>query len=225
VASPLVEIYEHLLAELGPQHWWPGETPFEVIVGAILVQNTNWQNVRRAIDNLRDEGLLEPRALHDLDVASLAELIRPAGYYRVKARRLRNFLDWLIDRHHGSLAAMFATSIDTLREELLTLNGIGPETADSILLYAGDLPVFVVDTYTHRICSRHGLIEFDTDYHAIQYLFQSGLPADVQVYNEYHALLVSIGKHYCRKRKPRCEACPMKEWLPEGGPLEPETFT
>ena len=217
-----MEVYRRLFDAFGPQHWWPGESPFEVMIGAVLTQNTNWQNVERAIGNLREADLLNPHALYALPQEELEELIRPAGYFRIKARRLRNLLKFLVERYDGSLDAMFATGLSTLREELLGINGIGPETADSILLYAGRLPSFVVDTYTHRIFARHGWIDFDTDYHAIQDHFHSNLPDDVALYNEYHALIVHLGKHYCRKTNPKCDECPLNEFLPDGGPLEPE---
>ena len=216
----LHDLYDRLFDALGPQKWWPAQSPFEVIVGAVLVQNTNWQNVRRAIENLRRADLLEPNALYSVAAEELEQLIRPAGYYRVKARRLRNLLQLLVEHYDGSLEAMFATALPGLREELLAVNGVGPETADSILLYAGNLPVFVVDAYTHRVLSRHGCIEFDADYHAIQDYFQGELPEDVALFNEFHALLVNVGKHFCRKSKPNCAECPLGELLPEGGALE-----
>lgn len=220
--ATLEEVYQRLFDALGPQHWWPGQTPFEVIVGAVLVQNTNWKNVEKAIGNLREADLLQPHALYDVAPEELEELIRPAGYFRIKARRLRSLLEFLIERYDGLLDEMFATGVYSLREELLAVHGIGPETADSILLYAGGLPTFVVDTYTHRIFARHGWIDFDADYHRIQDHFQSGLPEDVPLFNEYHALLVRVGKEYCRKTNPRCGECPLAELLPESGPLEPE---
>ncbi|MGD0516233.1 MAG: endonuclease III domain-containing protein [Thermoguttaceae bacterium] len=218
----MLQVYERLLNAFGPQHWWPGETPFEVTVGAVLTQNTNWQNVEKAIRHLRNADLLEPRALYNTPVEELEELLRPAGYFRVKARRLRSLLEFIINRYHGSLKAMFQTDLQTLREELLAVNGVGPETADSILLYAGGLEVFVVDAYTHRIFARHGWIGFDADYHQIQDYIQSSLPDDVRLYNEYHALLVYAGKHFCNKSKPKCHECPLRKMLPDGGPLEPE---
>jgi endonuclease-3 related protein len=218
----LTDVYRCLFDFFGPQHWWPGETPFEVIVGAILTQNTNWQNVERAIHNLREADLLEPRALYDVPAEELEELIRPAGYFRIKAKRLRSLLEFLVQRYDGSLDAMFKTSLSELREELLNVHGIGPETADSILLYAGGLPSFVVDAYTHRILSRHGWIDFEADYHQIQDYIQDELPQEVSLYNEYHALLVRLGKDYCRKTNPKCEECPLRELLPPGGPFEPE---
>lgn len=218
----LTEAYRRLFDAFGPQHWWPGETPFEVIVGAVLTQNTNWRNVERAIHNLREADLLEPRSLYDVPVEELEELIQPAGYFRVKARRLRSLLIFLIEQYDGSLEAMFRTELSELRERLLGVHGIGPETADSILLYAGGLPSFVVDTYTHRVFARHGWIGFDADYHQIQDYAQGALPQEVSLYNEYHALLVRVGKDYCRKSKPKCDECPLREMLPNDEPLTPD---
>ena len=214
----LIQIYDRLFERYGPQHWWPGETPFEIVVGAILTQNTNWTNVEKAIANLKAADVLEPEALTRLEVESLAELIRPAGYFRVKARRLASFLSCLRDEFGGRLENLARGDTDALRETLLAVNGIGPETADSILLYACHKPVFVVDAYTARIAVRHHLIEPPFGYDELQDLFQSNLPRDVQVYNEYHALIVRTGKEFC-KPKARCEGCPL-EALPhsvEGG--------
>ncbi len=222
MTARLTEVYDCLFDALGPQLWWPPDSPFEVMVGAVLVQNTNWQNVKKAVDNLRDVDLLEPHALYEVPREELEELIRPSGYFRIKARRLHNLLEFLVGRYDGSLEAMFSAGASSLREELLGVEGIGPETADSILLYAGGLPVFVVDTYTHRVLARHGWIGFEADYHAIQDYFQSSLPEDPALYNEYHALLVRLGKEYCRKSNPKCEQCPLAELLPDGGPLEPD---
>ena len=218
----LDEAYRLLFEAFGPQHWWPGETPFEVIVGAVLTQNTNWRNVERAIDNLRQADLLEPRPLYEVPVEELEELIQPAGYFRVKARRLRSLLEFIIEQFDGSLDEMFRTELSELRRRLLDVHGIGPETADSILLYAGGLPSFVVDAYTHRVFARHGWIDFDADYHRIQEYAQDELPQDVRMYNEFHALLVRVGKDFCRKSKPKCEECPLREMLPAGGPLAPD---
>jgi endonuclease-3 related protein len=219
--SHLLQAYKRLLATFGPQHWWPGDSPFEIMAGAVLVQNTAWRNVERAIANLRDAGVMEPRALYALPPEELAELIRPAGYFQVKTRRLRNLLKFVIDEYDGSLDSMFRTHVAALREQLLSIHGIGPETADAILLYAGGLPSFVVDTYTHRILARHGWVGYDSDYHEIKDYFESALPADAQLYNEYHALLVRAGKDYCRRAAPNCEACPLAELLPEGGIASP----
>jgi endonuclease-3 related protein len=216
-----MQVYEHLLARFGPQHWWPGDSPFEIMIGAVLVQNTAWRNVERAIANLRDAGVMQPRAMYALPPAELAELIRPAGYYQVKSRRLRNLLKFVIDEYDGSLDAMFRTGIATLRDQLLAIHGIGPETADAILLYAGGLPTFVVDTYTHRVLARHGWIEYDAGYRAIKDYFESGLPADRALYNEYHALLVRVGKDFCHRTQPNCTGCPLADLLPEGGIVAP----
>jgi endonuclease-3 related protein len=222
MTSILHEAYERLLAAFGPQRWWPGDTPFEVLVGAVLVQNTSWKNVELAITNLREEGVLSFAGLHELDQGELEELIRPAGYYKVKARRLGNLLDFIAQNYEGSLEQMFSTSLSTLREELLGVNGIGPETADSILLYAGGLPSFVVDAYTARVLSRHGWIDSSADYHAIQEEFVRQLPEEPALFNEYHALLVELGKRHCKKAAPLCEGCPLEPLLPAGGPLAPE---
>jgi endonuclease III related protein len=222
MSSTLMQIYQRLFDAFGPQHWWPGDGRFEMIVGAILVQNTSWENVKKALDNLRDVDLLDPKALYAVRLEELEELIRPAGYFRVKAKRLRSMVQFLVERYDGSLGAMFGADLGTLREQLLSVHGVGPETADSILLYAGGLPIFVVDRYTHRIFARHGWIGFDADYFAIQDYFQSGLPDDAPLFNEYHALLVHLGKHFCHKSNPNCAECPLAEMLPPGGPLEPE---
>ncbi len=222
MTATLQEVYHRLYAAYGPQHWWPGDSPFEVLIGAVLVQNTSWKNVERAIENLKEADLLEPNALHAVPADELEELIRPAGYYRIKARRLRNLLGFLVQRYEGSLEAMFHTDLSALRSGLLSVNGVGPETADSILLYAGGLPTFVVDAYTHRVFARHGWIDFDADYHTIQEHFESGLEPDVSLYNEYHALLVRLGHRHCRKT-PKCDGCPLADLLPDGGPLEADS--
>ncbi len=219
--SILTDVYDRLFQAYGPQGWWPGESPLEVMIGAILVQNTSWKNVEKAIRNLTRGGLLSVGELHDVPEDELQELIRPAGYYRIKARRLRHLLDFLVDRYGGSLRRMFKTELSTLRRELLGVHGVGPETADSILLYAGHLPTFVVDTYTHRVLARHGWIGFDAGYDEIKEHFEDNLPEDVALYNEFHALLVRVGHVHCRKT-PRCEGCPLEAMLPDGGPLEPD---
>ena len=204
----LMEIYELLYGRFGPQHWWPGDGRFEVIIGAILTQNTNWGNVEKAINNLKAADAVDAAAIHRMDTAKLAELIRPAGYYNIKANRLKNFLNWFFDNFDGDLEALAAMSTDVLRAELLGVKGIGPETADSILLYAFQRDVFVVDAYTARIMVRHRLIEPEIDYEQLRDFFESYLPADSKLYNEYHALLVRLGKEYCRPR-PKCENCPL----------------
>jgi endonuclease-3 related protein len=207
-AGQLKEIYNLLLERFGPQHWWPGDSPFEVIIGAILTQNTNWTNVEKTIANLKKAKVLTPERLHAIDTARLAELIRPAGYYNIKALRLKNFLNWLFERYSGKLKNLADVPADRLREELLSIKGIGPETADSILLYALDRPVFVIDAYTARIAARHHLIDAGAGYDEIKELFESRLPPDVKMFNEYHALLVRLGKEFCRPT-PRCETCPL----------------
>jgi endonuclease-3 related protein len=217
----LFQAYERLLDAFGPQHWWPGDSPFEIMVGAVLVQNTAWRNVERAIANLREAGLMEPRALYALAPEELAELIRPAGYFQVKARRLQNLLQFVVDEYGGSLDQLFRTDLNTLRGQLLAIHGIGPETADAILLYAGALPSFVVDTYTHRVLARHGWIGYDAGYDEIKEQFESDLPADAALYNEYHALLVRVGKEFCRRAAPKCDGCPLAPMLPPSGVVEP----
>lgn len=217
----LKEIYDLLYDTLGPQYWWPARSPFEVIVGAVLVQNTNWQNVARAIEALHTEDLLTPQKIAALDMEKLETLIRPAGYYRVKARRLREVVNWLIETCDGQLDKLFRRPTDDLRKQLLAVHGVGPETADSILLYAGDLPVFVVDAYTVRIFTRHGWIDDSSiAYHTLQEQIEASLPRDTQLFNEFHALIVWIGKTHCKRRSPRCEDCPLKTKLPNGGPIE-----
>ncbi len=209
VGDQLRSLYEHLLSAFGPQDWWPGDSPFEICAGAILTQNTSWENVRRAISNLKDKDLLRPRAIYELSRESLAQIIRPAGYYNVKAERLQNFVVFLMDEFEGNIYDMFSRGLDILRPLLLDIRGIGPETADSILLYAGELPSFVVDTYTIRALMRHDFIDENADYEEVRSLFMDHLPADVKLYNEYHALWVILGKNFCKKTKPRCDRCPL----------------
>ena len=204
----LTQLYDTLFAHFGPQHWWPGQTRFEIIIGAILTQNTNWSNVEKAINHLKASNVLAPAKLRDMEPNQLAQLIRPAGYFRLKAKRIGNFLDWLFTSYAGDLDRVAQRNTQTLREELLSISGIGPETADSILLYAFNKPTFVVDTYTARVAVRHGLIEPPFDYHQLQDLFESNLPQDAKLYNEYHALIVAIGKEFC-KPTARCEPCPL----------------
>ncbi|MFZ5761185.1 MAG: endonuclease III domain-containing protein [Thermodesulfobacteriota bacterium] len=211
-APLLTEIYTALYDHFGPQGWWPGDTPFEVMVGAVLTQNTNWSNVSRAITALKDDDLLSPHHLAALPVDLLAGKIRPSGYYNLKARRLKNLLDLIMrEEPTGNLATFFsAHDTPTLRNKLLSVKGIGPETADSILLYAAGRPVFVIDAYTHRILHRHGLIDEETDYAAMQELFMDALPADTRLFNEYHALIVRLAKEYCKKIRPLCRPCPLR---------------
>lgn len=206
----LLKVYEKLYKAFGPQHWWPGETPFEVIVGAILTQNTNWGNVEKAIANLKAEGILSPEGIRNVNHNHLALLIKPSGYFNIKAGRLKHFIDYLYKSHSGSLKRMFSLELKILRHELLEVKGIGPETADSILLYAGGYPVFVVDAYTVRIFQRLGVLPEDVTYHEAQETFMDSLTHDVEMFNEYHALIVRLGKELC-KPKPRCEGCPFPE--------------
>jgi endonuclease-3 related protein len=221
MAPALVLAYHRLLDHFGPQHWWPGDSPFEIMVGAVLVQNTSWKNVEKAIGNLKQADVLSPRALHELAFEELEELIRPAGTFRVKARRLKNLLDRLFDEFDGSLEALFALDADSLRERLLSIHGIGPETADSILLYAAGKPVFVVDAYTKRVLARHAWIEMEAGYDRLTERFEEDMEPEARTCNEYHALLVRLGKEYCRK-VPQCRGCPLEPLLPEGGPLGEE---
>jgi endonuclease-3 related protein len=209
----LSQYFDALFRAHGKQHWWPGRTPFEIIVGAILVQNTNWVNAARAIANLRQAKLLTPSAIETVPRPKLARLIRSSGYFRQKARKLKAFVAFLRNEHRGSLAAMFRTSTETLREQLLAIHGIGRETADSILLYAGTRPVFVVDAYTRRILQRHGLAAGKESYEEIRGLFEKSLPNDPQLFNEFHALIVHTGKNFCRARAPLCSQCALRPLL------------
>ncbi len=208
--------FEQLYEAYGPQHWWPGDSAFEIIIGAVLTQNTSWKNVERAIENLRASDALSVTAIDELSTEELSELIRPAGYFRLKAKRLKNLVTFLVEECESSVDRMFQSSLDDLRERLLLINGIGPETADSILLYAGHFLTFVVDAYTARLVKRHGWIDFEAGYYEIKSLFEDQLESDVQLFNEFHALIVRVGKEHCRKT-PICEACPLESLLPEGG--------
>jgi endonuclease-3 related protein len=242
--ATLRAFYRALHRAWGPQNWWPGRSRFEVIAGAYLTQNTNWSNVERALRNLRRGRLLSVAGIRRTPVERLAELLRPSGYFRQKARRLKTFLAFLDARYGGSLQRMFARPTAELRAELLALDGVGPETADSILLYAGGHPVFVVDAYTRRILQRHGLLDRGSGgaaYEPIRRMFERalrGLPPlpapaagtprhapspmsrarrspDARHFAEMHALLVNVGATYCRAREARCEACPLRPFLPE----------
>lgn len=213
----LLDLYRRMHRHYGPTRWWPGDTPFEIAVGAILTQNTAWTNVERAIANLKKEKLLSPRAIINAPSQQLESALRPSGYFRQKADRLRTFSRFLLEHHRGSIRHMARTPLDRLRPQLLALHGIGPETADDILLYACHLPVFVIDAYTRRILARHALLEKPLGYEALRALFESQLPANVGLYQEYHALLVLTAKDYCRAR-PDCERCPLKPLLPADGP-------
>ncbi len=207
-AKNLEEIYKRLYAKFGAQNWWPAKTKFEVIVGAILTQNTSWVNVERAIRNLRNNHLLTPQKMKEASVHKIATLIKPAGYFNVKAQRLKNFVSFLFKEYDGSLEKMSKEYWANLRIKLLQVSGVGPETADSILLYAFEKPVFVVDAYTKRFLARHNLVGRRADYQAVQELFTDNLNQDAKMFNEYHALIVRLGKELC-KTKPLCEICPL----------------
>jgi len=205
------KIFDKLFLFYGPQHWWPARTRFEVILGAILTQNTSWSNVKKAIKNLKQKKMLTPAAILKAKVEFLGELIRPSGYFNIKAKRLKNFTSWLFDNYSGSLSLMFKEPLHILRNQLLEVNGLGEETVDSILLYAGDKPVFVVDAYTRRIFARHGLINAHDKYAQIQKKFMENLKKDVRLYNEYHALIVALGKNICLNKLPKCRDCPLAD--------------
>ncbi|MBI4706844.1 MAG: endonuclease III domain-containing protein [Candidatus Omnitrophica bacterium] len=217
----LISIYDKLSKAFGPQHWWPGDSSFEVMVGAILTQNTNWVNVEKAIVNLKEEKLLDAKKLYKLPEKKLAKLIRPAGYYNVKAKRLKNFLRFFLESYRGNIRAMKKADLDILRRQLLNVNGIGPETADSILLYALEKNIFVVDAYTKRVFSRHRIIKEDAGYHEVQEIFMrlvncagksacKSISGWVRLFNEYHALIVRLAKEFCLKNKPKCGLCPLR---------------
>lgn len=205
----LQKIYGKLFAAFGPQHWWPGETAFEVAVGAILTQNTNWGNVEKAIGNLKREGLLSAEHLLRMPVRQLAGLIRPAGYFNIKSKRLKNFVEFLAAHYGGSMRKMKGEDQAVTRKRLLAVNGIGPETADSIILYALEKPVFVIDAYTKRVLSRHNIMGHDSSYEDFQGLFHHSLEKNAVMYNEFHALFVRLAKVHCRT-KPLCGGCPIE---------------
>lgn len=206
----LVKIYDKLLEAFGPQHWWPADDDFEIIVGAILTQSVSWKNVEKAIDNLKAEGLLSLDAILAVDKDKLAALIKSTMYYNQKALKLKNFCRYIKQNYGGDIYSLFEKSIPNMRAELLSIKGIGPETADSIILYAAAKPIFVVDAYTRRIFSRLGFLPDDVKYSQMQDFFMSNLPSDVNLFNEYHALIVRLGKDYCKNKKPLCNECPVK---------------
>lgn len=211
----LIEIYNRLLAAYGPQHWWPGDSPFEVIVGAILIPQTTWPNAAKALANLRAAGALSPEELGRLSEEEIEALIRPSGFYRGKARKLKAFVSLLAEQFGGDLDLMLAAPGDDLRAALLATHGIGPETADSILLYAAHQPYFVFDAYTKRIFSRLAITPDRDTYDDWQSLFMRDLPRDATLYNEYHALIVEHGKRTCRT-VPLCEGCVLLECVRQG---------
>jgi len=205
----LMTIYSLLFTAYGPQNWWPAESRFEMMIGAILTQNTSWNNVEKAIRNLKRRDLLSVEALSDISVPTLAEHIRPAGYFNIKAKRLKNLIVFIQEKYEGDLDELFSRDTETIRTELLSVRGIGLETADSMILYGAGRALFVVDTYTHRILSRHNLIGEEAAYYDLQALFMDNLPHEVELFQEFHALIVKTGKDYCRK-KPLCSDCPLE---------------
>lgn len=213
---PLGEYYNTLFTYFGPQRWWPSKTPFEVIVGAILTQNTSWTNVEKAIANLRGASLLSPAAIEKVSLKKLERLVRPSGYFRQKAKKLKAFCHFLRAEYRGSPKKMFATPTILLRQKLLGVFGVGPETADSILLYAGGHAVFVVDAYTKRLLARHGWADEHAKYEDIRWTFERQFPGDAQRFSEFHALIVNTGKKFCRRSEPLCSACPLGRYREEG---------
>ena len=212
----LQEYYETLLDHFGPQHWWPGETTLDILVGAVLTQNTNWQNVEKALANLKRAEVLDFRTLLSLPQPILAEYIRPSGYYNLKANRLLNLLSFIESSlaHGEDIDSFFSGDTALLREQLLSVKGVGPETADSILLYGGGRPVFVIDAYAYRLLFRHGFVAEETSYEEMQEVCMDALPLDVHLFNEFHALIVAVGKAFCKKKKPNCKDCPLACFLP-----------
>jgi len=200
-------IYQRLMDNYGPQKWWPAKEPFEVMVGAILTQSAAWANVEKAVTNLRASKALAPEPLRRLSVSEIAELIHPCGYYNAKALKLKSLAQWLGEYYDDDLERLFAGDVSQLREQLLSIHGIGEETADSIILYAANKPVFVIDAYTRRIIGRVGLAPESNSYTAYQCLFMDNLPADVRLFNEYHALLVNLAKNVCRTRPLYQQCC------------------
>lgn len=213
-SKQLLAVYHQLNKKIGPRHWWPADSPFEVIIGAILTQNTAWKNVEKAITSLKAHNLLSPRALDKIPEKELANLIRPSGYFNQKAKKVKHFVRYLLNHHQGSIKKMSKRDTGALREELLSIHGIGPETADSILLYALEKPIFVVDSYTRRILYRHGWFHEKPSYQELQDFFIRRLPKDVSLFNEFHALIDYIGHFYCRGT-PRCDLCPLQSRLPK----------
>jgi len=198
------QVYKKLLKHYGRQYWWPADSPFEVMVGAILVQNTAWSNVERAISNLKSHSCLTPKNILQTAQTDLAEWLKPSGYFNIKMQRLRNFCQWYVDA--GEFSVLSGVETNALRKKLLTINGVGPETADDILLYAFERPVFVIDAYTRRIFSRLGLLNANKGYELLRHQFEANLKSDVTIFNEYHALVVCHAKHVCKKR-PDCTGC------------------
>lgn len=209
----LPRYFDRMLQAFGPQHWWPARTRLEVILGAILTQNTSWRNAALALKGLRERGLISVDRLELCSRSEIETLLRPAGFFRQKARTIRNFLNWLNEKCGGSLTVMFKRSSEIVRKDLLSIQGLGPETVDAILLYAGRRPFFVADAYTRRIFGRHGLIPLNSAYSSVQDFLHRRLPRDPALFNEYHALLVEVGKRYCKRSAPACGGCPLEIFL------------
>ncbi|MBN2299167.1 MAG: endonuclease III domain-containing protein [Deltaproteobacteria bacterium] len=207
------QLYGILFRHYGPSGWWPGDSPLEVALGAVLTQNTAWINVEKAIDNIKKAGMLDVERIYRADPSELAALIRPSGYYNIKSRRLKNLVTLIMDRYAGDLDALLSEDLGDLRLTLLGINGIGKETADSICCYAADKLTFVVDAYTARILERHGLADARWVYDDIQNMFHEGLPPRIEVYKDLHAHLVFVGKEYCRSKRMLCNTCPLGGWL------------
>lgn len=216
----LLAMYRAAFEHFGHADWWPGDTPFEIIIGAFLTQNTNWKNVEKAIENLKAQNLLCAHRMWHAGDAEIAGLIRPSGYYNVKTRRIKNFLACLHTDFGGSLERMFELDAAHLRDVLLAVKGAGRETADSIVLYAAGKCTFVVDAYTKRIFSRHGFFDPDTDYDDVKAFFESNLPRKTELFNDYHAQIVNVAKHFCLKKSPLCGQCPLRDFLPAKGPAK-----
>lgn len=207
------EAYKALINHWGEQHWWPAKTRFEMMLGAILTQNTTWSNAEKALSNLRKNDMLKFETLGQISEEQLSEWIRPAGYFNQKSGYIKEMIKTIHERFNGSIVQLFALDTPTLRSELLSWKGIGPETADSILLYAGKRPIFVVDAYTKRVGDRHGWCDKNASYDSVARLFTSNVPEDVLLYNEYHALIVKLCKEHCTARSPKCGGCPLEPLL------------
>jgi len=211
ITNQLLKIYSLLFEKYKDQHWWPADTKFEVIVGAVLTQFISWRNVVKAIDNIKERNLLDVYKMHECDIELIKEMIRPAGFFNRKSVVLKSVIAFLIEEYDGDIDKMFYTSLEVLREKLLMVKGIGPETADSILLYAGSKRIFVVDAYTIRIFTRLGFLKGDEKYHQVQQFFMNNLPTEVDLYNQYHALIVKLGSECCYGKKPKCDNCVLKD--------------
>lgn len=206
------EFYERLFRHFGPQHWWPGDSKLEIVLGAILTQNTAWSNVEKALKNIKDAGSISLGFLRETDLNMLAQLIRPTGYFNQKAARVKGFIEYLDENYHGHLEEMLSLHLQDLRTALLSIKGIGPETADDIILYAAEKPVFVIDSYTKRVMSRHSICSQNVGYEELQTIIETQVPKNVPIYKEFHGLIVILAKNYCHKKNPDCRNCPLGEF-------------